>query len=251
MTILINKLYLSFVLFLWVILLLMVFPWQAYAATQFNYSGNTKIEASIATNELNRIGVVGGEIIEVIGDENKYAIYWSGDWRNLFIKPKVEVGETISLSLIMPGGQAQDIRFTALDMASQTILLNLNKATSSSVVTSTSLSHVSLQLKSEMTMMMRAMIEGEKGKYYVMDVKRVLRKTKGQLITQSTGYRYGDLRGAILSVKNLTSGPLTLHEEEFDDLLKNTIAITIGSNMLQGKASTQLFIITREVHHDK
>ncbi len=90
----INKLYLSFVLSLWISLLLIIFPWQAYAALQFNYSRNTKIEASIATNTLNRIGVVGGEIIEVIGDENKYAIYWSGDWRNLFIKPKVEVGET-------------------------------------------------------------------------------------------------------------------------------------------------------------
>lgn len=247
----INKLYLSFVLFLWVSLQLVVFPWPAYAATQFNYSGNTKIEASIATNELNRIGVVGGEIIEVIGDENKYTLYWSGDWRNLFIKPKVEIGETISLSLIMPGGQVQDIRFTALDMASQTILLNLqNRTIVPSLANSDVLPHFDPQLKSAVAGMMRAMIEGEKGKYYVMDVKRLLRKTKRQLITQTTGYRYGDLRGAILSVKNLTSEPLTLHEEEFNDLLKNTIAITLGSNVLPGKASTQLFIITREVHHD-
>lgn len=189
MTILINKLCLSFLLSLWVSLLLIVFPWQAYAVTQFNYSGNKTIEASIASNTLNRIGIIGGEIIEVIGDENKYAIYWSGDWRNLFIKPRVEVGETISLSLIMPGRQAQDIRFTALDMASQTILLNLqNRTIVPSLANSDVLPRFDPQLKSAVAGMMRAMIEGEKGKYYVMDVKRVLRKTKQQLITQSTGY---------------------------------------------------------------
>ena len=107
-----HKLYLAAKLSLWVKLLLIFFACVAYASTEFTYSGDKKIETVIAANELNRIGVVGGEIIEVIGDENKYALYWSGDWRNLFIKPKVEVGEIIELSLIMPQGGAQDIRFT-------------------------------------------------------------------------------------------------------------------------------------------
>lgn len=157
--------------------------------------------------------MVGGEIIEVVGDENKYAIYWSGDWHNLFIKPKVEVGETISLSLIMPGGFAQDIRFTVLDMASQTILLNLhNKGIRSSLTTSKILPYFDQKLKSEMVLMIRAMIEGVQGKYYVVEAERILRKTKQQLLKQIRWYRYGDLIGAVLLVKNLSSKPLLLVE---------------------------------------
>ena len=105
-----SKLYLAAKLFLWMKLLLIFFTCPAYARPEFKYSGDKKIETVIAANELNRIFVSGGEIIEVIGDENKYALYWSGDWRNLFIKPKVEVGEIIELSLIMPQGGAQAVR---------------------------------------------------------------------------------------------------------------------------------------------
>ena len=85
-----NKLYLAAKLFLSVKLLIITFTCfsYAYANTEFTFNPKNRIETVIGANELNRIGVVGGEIIEVIGDENKYALYWSGDWRNLFIKPK-------------------------------------------------------------------------------------------------------------------------------------------------------------------
>lgn len=246
----VNKLYLSFILPLWTILVLIVLPWQAYGASQFNYSGDDRIEASIAASSLNRIGVVGGEIVEVIGDENKYAIYWSSDWRNLFIKPKVEVGETISLSLIMPGGFAQDIRFTVLDMASQTILLNLHNKGIRSSLTTNKIVPFNQKLKSEMVLMMRAMIEGVQGKYYVMEAESTLRKTKQQLLKQIRWYRYGDLSGAVLLVKNLSSKPLLLLESDFSNLFTNTIAINLGSSALATGASTKAFIITKEVAYD-
>lgn len=247
----VNKLYSLFFLSLWSILVLIVFPWQSYAASHFNYSGDETIEASIAAGELNRIGVVGGEIVEVIGDENKYAIYWSSDWRNLFIKPKVEVGETISLSLIMPGGHAQDVRFTVLDMASQTILLNLhNKVIKSSLTTNKMLVYFDQKLKSEMVLMMRAMIEGVQGKYYVVEAERTLRKTKQQLLKQIRWYRYGDLSGAVLLVKNLSSKTLILLESDFSNIFTNTIAINLGSSELATGASTKAFIITKEVAYD-
>lgn len=247
----VNKLYLSFLLPLWAILVLIVFPWQVYGASQFNYSGDEKIEESIAAGSLSRIGVIGGEIVEVVGDESKYTIYWSSDWRNLFIKPKVEVGETISLSLIMPGGYAQDIRFTVLDMESQTILLNLhNKGIRSSLTTNKILPYFDQKLKSEMVLMMRAMIEGVQGKYYVVEAERILRKTKQQLLKQIRWYRYGDLSGAVLLVKNVSSKPLLLVESDFSNLFTNTIAINLGSSALGTGASTKAFIITKEVAYD-
>ena len=253
-----SKLYLATKLFLSVKLLLITFACSsyAYASTEFKYSGDKKIETVIGANELNRIGVVGGEIIEVIGDENKYALYWSGDWRNLFIKPKVEVGEIIELSLIMPQGGAQDIRFTVGDTSAQTIFINLGSELKSSLSGKGFTTLANPQLKSEITSMMSAMIEGEKGKYYVTGLKRTLKQNKQQLVSQNAVYRYRNLCGAVLSVKNLTSKPLEFLELDFSNLFKNTVAINLGSyngqtlNVIKPRATMQVFIITREKKHD-
>ena len=253
-----NKLYLAAKLFLSVKLLLITFTCFscAYANTEFTFNPKNRIETVIGANELNRVFILGGEIIEVIGDENKYALYWSGDWRNLFIKPKVEVGEIIELSLIMPHGGVQDIRFTVGDTSAQTIFINLGSELKSSLPTNGVTKFANKQLKSEITSMMRAMIEGEKSKYYVTSSKRTLQKTKERLVTQNAAYRYRDLSGAVLSVKNLTSKPLELLELDFSNLFKNTLAINLGSyngqtlNVIKPRATMQVFIITREIKHD-
>ena len=253
-----SKLYLKAKLFLSVKLMLITFACfsYAYANTEFTFNPKNRIETVIGANELNRIGVVGGEIIEVIGDENKYALYWSGDWRNLFIKPKAEVGETIELSLIMPHGGAQDMRFTVGDTSAQTIFINLGSELKSSLPINDVTILANTQLKSEIASMMRAMIEGEKSKYYVVGSKRTLQKTKERLVTQNVAYRYRNLSGAVLSVKNLTSKPLELLELDFSNLFKNTVAVNLGSysgqklNVIKPRATMQVFIITREIKHD-
>ena len=253
-----NKLYIAAKLFLSVKLLLITFACFscAYANTEFTFNPKNRIETVIGANELNRIFISGGEIIEVIGDENKYALYWSGDWRNLFIKPKVEVGEIIELSLIMPQGGAQDIRFTVGDTSAQTIFINLGSEIKSSLPGKGFTILANPQLKSEITSMMRAMIEGEKGKYYVTGLKRTLKQNKQQLVTQNAVYRYRNLSGAVLSVKNLTAKPLELLETDFSNLFKNTVAINLGSysgqklNVIKPRATMQVFIITREIRHD-
>ena len=245
-----SRLYLGAKLFLSVKLLLITFVCSVCASTEFQYSGDKKIETIIAANELNRIGVVGGEIIEVIGDENKYALYWSGDFRHLFIKPKVEVGETIELSLIMPQGGAQDIRFTVGDTFAQTIFINLCSEIKSSLSGNGVTKLANNRLKSEIAAMMRAMIENEKGKYYVTSVKRTLKQSKQRLITQHLSYRYRALSGGVLSVKNLTAKSVDLLESDFSNLFKNTVAINLESCVLKPQATIRVFIITRENEHD-
>jgi hypothetical protein len=248
--------YLNLRLVYFQIILFFTFSATSFANTEFTFNPKNRIETVIGANELNRIGVVGGEIIEVIGDENKYALYWSGDWRNLFIKPKAEVGETIELSLIMPHGGAQDMRFTVGDTSAQTIFINLGSELKSSPPINDVTILANTQLKSEIASMMRSMIGGEKGKYYVVGSKRTLHKTKERLVTQNVAYRYRNLSGAVLSVKNLTSKPIELLELDFSNLFKNTVAINLGTyngnalNVIKPRATMQVFIITREIKHD-
>ncbi|MCE2731202.1 MAG: type-F conjugative transfer system secretin TraK [Rickettsiaceae bacterium] len=253
-----NKLHLAVKLSLSVKLLLIIFIYSVFADLEFNFNPKKRIEAGIAVNELNRIGVIGGEVIEVIGDENKYSLYWSGDFRNLFIKPKVEVGEIIELSLILPQGGAQDIRFTVGDCLARTIFINLGSKGDFRLTEKSIKPLANKELKSEIARMMRAMINGEgcSCRYYVQELKRTIKKSKTVQIRQEASYRYRNLSGAVLSIKNLTSKPLNLDEADFSNIFKNTVAINLGDahgqamRVIKPRGAARVFIITKEGEHD-
>ena len=194
------------------------------------------LTAIIAGNEVNRLGVRSGELLEVIGDESRYDIYWSSDNRNLFIKPKVEIGENLSISLIFADGWVQDLRLTVGDIVAQTILFESDQLTG--------IRRQALML--EINAMMRSMNQGIKGKYYVMEQQRTIAKNKQRVITQQQAYRYEKLSGAILSVKNLTDQLVKLQEQDFNDLFQGTIAISLTSQWLEPRGKAQILIITRE-----
>lgn len=192
--------------------------------------------ATIAGNEVSRIGLRSGELLEVIGDESKYELYWSGDNRNLFIKPKVEVGENLSISLIFADGWVQDLRLTVGDMAAQTLLLEPNRW----IRGTRHIRHL------EINEMLKAMNQGIKGKYYVVDTRRTIAKNQQWVITQQQSYAYDKLRGAVLSVKNLTNQLVKLQEQDFNNLFEGTVAMSLTSQWLEPRGKAQILIITRE-----
>ena len=223
-------------------------------AGEYFVNPRKKIEAVIAAGELNRIAIFRGEITEIIGDESKYSIHWSSDYRNLFIYPKVDVGENIELSLIMSGGIAQDIRFTVGDCTSRTIFLsNLGRDDFIGAASTTSHKYSeipSLQLKSEIDNMMRSMLLEVKGKYYVLDIKRTLSKNKDLYISQEKAYRYKNLSGAVLSVQNRIKENLAIKESDILGYFNNVVAINIGQRLLPAKAKMQILVITQEADSD-
>jgi hypothetical protein len=187
--------------------------------------------------------------MEVVGDESQYQLYWSGDYRNLFIAPKVEVGKTIELSLVLAGGKVQDIRFTVVKTAAQTIFINTNEGeTHLSPDSSNKRTYLlSKALKLEIPAMMRAMIAGKdmNGKYYIIDAKRTVLKNGQMTINQTSAYRYLDLNGAILSVQNTSGKLLKLSKEDFKSIFKDSVAISIETGFLKAKAKSRVFVITR------
>lgn len=233
-------------------ILTLALPITTFANTEFKFSPRSKIETQISSDELNRIEVNGGDIMEVIGDEGKYSLYWSSDWRNLFIKPKVPSGETFELSLIFFGGLAQDIRFTAGDTTAKSITIDVGSDHHPHYIHHSDFRPVSdYRLQTEITAMMRAMFEGIKSKYYVTDTKRLVKKTDQLEITQIKAYRYKDLSGAVLEVKNNTKSSVNALEEDFRGLFKGTLAINLKSLNIAPKQKTTLFIVTKGDVNDR
>lgn len=210
-------------------------------AQEVEFTPNKKIEAVIGEGELNRIQVKNNELMEVVGDESKYSLHWSGDYRNVFIRPKIAAGETIELSLVMAGGLAQDIRFTIGDVTAQTIFIGTPSNRHQQILTEERL------LKSEIALMLRAMIDEVKDKYYVINIERYLSsaETNKTSIRQVKAYRYKDLSGAVLQLINNSDKEIELREQDFSTIFKSTVAVDIESRFIAPKQLGRIFIITR------
>ena len=205
----------------------------ALAAKEISFNPAKTIETVIGAGELNRIQVKGNEVLEVVGNENKYRLYWSSDWHNLFIVPKTEAGETIDVSLILGGGLAQDVRFTVSDTTGRTIFIT------------NSVAKTAYDRDREASLMIGAMQEGIKGKYYVTELKRTVFKDKFLYVKQLQSWRYKDLTGAVLEVKNRQGGRVSLGENKFRHLFKNVIAVNIETPLLAKWGASRVFVITR------
>lgn len=242
-------LYKSMSLFCILASMLTSLPTLSLASTQFAFSPTQVIQTAIAYGQVNRIQVTSGEIIEVVGDENQYQLYWSGDYRNLFIAPRAPAGETIELSLVLAGGRVQDMRFTVVKTAAQTIFINTSEggASPSPDLSNGITSLLPNALKREISAMMRAMIASKdmNGKYYIIDAKRTVLKNGQMTINQTSAYRYLDLNGAILSVQNTSGKLLKLSKEDFKSIFRDTVAISIEAGSLKPRAKSRVFVITR------
>lgn len=204
-------------------------------ALELDFSPNKRIEAVIGENELNRIFVQNFELTSVVGDESKYSLYWSNDYRHIFIRPKIAAGEIIELSLVSAGGIAQDVRFTVGDVTAQTIFINAKVQDREKLE--------NRELKREIAALMRAMIECEIGKYYVISNMRELKKTKDILIVQEKTYRYKGFVGAVVRATNLSKIELEITEQDL--MFKSIIAINIGNRLIAPKSSQLIFVVTR------
>jgi len=216
--------------------------YSAIASTEFTFNPKQKIEAVVAAHELNRIQLNGGEVMEVIGNEDKYSLQWSSDYRNLFVSPKVEVGETIELSLVFAGGEAQDIRFTVGDITAQTIFVN-NVAADS---------RINETLRTEVNRLMKTMMMDVNDKYYVIDDKRLLLKEQETVIRQLKTYRYEklNLSGVVLQVKNRSRKIIEVQEEKVRKFFKNILAINMKTSFLSPKGECMAFIVIRDSHDE-
>jgi hypothetical protein len=202
-----------------------------------NINPNKYLELVIGREVANRIHVVNREIQEIIGDENKYSINWSMDYQNMFITPKAEVGEIIDISLLLFGGEVQDIRFTVGDCSAQAIVLIPNK-----VKDACSLNN---EFNHEVAEMVRAMIKGEKRKYYVVTGKRFINCDEEKKLTQIKSYSYKDLTGAYIEITNKTNKELLISQDIFKDIFKSVIATEVCQERLPARGKTYAVVISR------
>lgn len=217
------------------IILLILFSDSSFA-NNFELEPKTRQTLNISKSGINRITMLPHRILQVTGDEGKYKLNMDEDGSNIYIMPIAKIGEKIELSIKTSTNHTEDLGLFISDEPGKTLHLKHKS----------SLKNQILSQLSEVKKMLRSMKEGEVDKYYVKDTNRVVKLRRGIRVNQIKSYRYGDLVGAVLEVKNQTGRDIKLYEGDFINLFKNSKAVTFehAYSLLPPQSDMKVFIVT-------
>jgi len=198
-------------------------------ALTHQYNGD-KLHFDVSNKEHNRIKFGKLGITEVIGDPGNYLVVQDKASGNIFILPKLDIGKKFAISLVNPLGHVQDVECFVKDIPGQFL----------DVIIQSTIDKESVIIAD----MLSNMIKGEKGKYYVEKWNRKIDHDPCFELLQEHSYKFGNLMGVILRVKNISGNSLTLKEKDFERIFERTKAITISDRILDNREVTYVYIIT-------
>lgn len=175
-----------------------------------------RLKADISKSGLNRITMKPCRILQVTGDDTKYRLIHDDDGKNIYLMPKVSVGELIELSLRNDLGEVQDLELKVSNVKGQSIVIQSQRKNQDK------------EIKQEVFAMMKAMMRGHEGKYFVEKKQRNIDNKYGVVIRQVKSYRYGDLSGGVFELSgNRTKDSGYISRQEFIELFEGSRALAL------------------------
>lgn len=226
------------------ILLLAVFALlgEVAVAANFKLNSQSRIKTQISKSGLNRITMLPHRITQVTGDESKYKLKFDEDGSNIYIMPTGKIGETIELSIKSSTNLVQDMLLELADITGRSIYLQQNNSTDEG----------GKLINSEIKAMLRSMMSGKKGKYYVQASNRVIANKLDLDIRQVQTYRWGNMVGAVIKIENKSKLPVNISEQDIAALYQKVKAVSIDGiyPSIAAKSKIRAYVITLDNEED-
>ncbi len=196
----------------------------------------------ISSVGINRISFAPERITRIIGDISNYSSLLTDKGSELFLTSKLAAGKNFNISVILASGGVIDITAQVIE-SSQPKVIKLLFSKSFNAFS---------QEQAEARLMIKAMEQNNKGKYYVESVnntKFILadkhKSLKGVTLEHYCSYKFGDLRGVCLELTNQNKGVINLDAKTIAQEFENVESLAIRHSTLQSRKKTQLFIVFR------
>lgn len=189
---------------------------RAVALPNFKLRHYSKHKVEVSKFGLNRINMMPYAISQIVGNGAKYEVKIDNDSKSFYIKPLCEIGETIELSIKTLNNNFFDIELKVVEGNGRTIYLCNSEIEEER----------DKIIGEEAKLMVNAMKKGEVGKYYVKDVEKYFPNELNLEIRQVKSYKYDNIHGAILLVRNQSSDTISLKERYFAELFENSVAVS-------------------------
>lgn len=192
-----------------------------------------RIVHKISKSGLNRITNPPYTIAQVTGDEGSYKLKYDEDGQNIYLIPLLKVGEKIELSLKNNSGFVQDLELEVANISGQTIYIDGYKSPAFS----------SENLKSNLSLMLKAMKHNKTDKFYVQNINNKLGVIDGLELLQTKLYRWENLKGGVFLIKNNTKKNYVLDLKKLEAKFDNVLVSYIDNLTIAPKEIRRIFII--------
>ena len=194
----------------------------------------TRINAAIALNQLNRIQVFDDRITQVFGDDNTFSSETDTENGQIFIRPKDE--KPLFLTLITENGASIDLVLNPIEAEAQTLVLKTTTPLQTQKISQDKTEPFTQQIIHLMT----AMHQGN-----TLDGFTRLKASKQKCVESLTLelqsiYQGDGLQGEIWEMTNTTHKTQTLTETQFFTE-PDIVSIALKTQVLEPNASTKLF----------
>lgn len=209
---------------------------EAALAVKFKLNSEDRIKTQISKSSLNRITMLPHRITQVTGDESKYKLKFDEDGSNIYIMPTGKIGETIELSIKSTAHLVQDLLLEVAGIAGKSIYLqHVNPFKEEDKI-----------VDSEIKLMLKSMMSGKKGKYYVQGANRIIANKLSLDIKQVQTYRWGNVVGAVIDIENKSKLPVNISEQDVASLYQKVRVASIGGiySSVAAKSKIRAYVIT-------
>ena len=212
---------------------LIVSSLTASATTVRKVKNQDRIEVAMSETDVNRIAMLNDRIKAIYGSQDKVHIVPDEENGQIFVTPRERGGESFGMSLVTESGATIDLKVKPVEMASETILLKLDKRTQAEIKRERSLK------EKEVRNLIEAVLIGNSIKGYQMIAVTI--QIKEDLV-QKQVYTGSQYKALLLEYKNSKANNDLLSEETFK-LSPNVIAVSIAKKSLKPGETTKIVVI--------
>jgi len=222
---------------------LLLFPGAAAGIQNFTVRDGASITAIISSHELTRVTVVGSQRLEKVwAPAGTLWVQPDEAQGDIFIKPVTGAPATMSFFVRDGAGGTYTIIAQQRDVPSETILLNPELPTRQTNPHQTR--RPSFFYVQEIKRLMLAMALDRETKGFTKDTHDIPVPLWEETRIVHTGtYTGSRFIGQVYEIENLTSQPLTFHEQEFVTFIPDTRAVALRHFTLPAGTSTSLYIV--------
>ena len=200
-------------------------------------------QLTISSTGINRISIAPFIATTIWGDSAEYSALLSHNGSELFLTSKLESGKRFALAVQLAGGRVIDLLLHTVEADRPKIIrLDLQDE-----------SLAKLDETLEIKQLLNAMMSKGKGKYYVMQSKKVVKvNAVGNEIfaslnaEQNMVYRFGNLVGVALTLKNKGKKEVSIDVSSLSKVFKGVLAVSLHNQLLKSGGNMEAFLVLRK-----
>ena len=200
----------------------------------YQAQANEPLRIKISKSGLNRISNPPYKITQVTGDDSKFRLKYDEDGTNIYFMPLEPLGGNIEISIRNNAGVTQDLDLQVSDIKGKSIIIDAQSNKQEE--------HTQ---KNDIALMLRAMKDNSKGKFYVQKIERKLGNIGVLEARQTKVYKYKDLVGGVFEITNRAKSSVTLDVSIFAGSFDNVKSSYPGMQVIEPKKTATLLIVQK------